>query len=177
MGTAPWEQFGFCPRCGVSRVSPAAGPAPFRCAACGFLYFFNPAVAVAALVVRPDGDALFIRRAKDPARGKLALVGGFVDPGENAERALVREVREEVGLEIVDLRFLSSSPNDYHYQGTTYPVVDLVFAATTLDHDRAEALDGVDSLTWLDPTTVPLEELAFASMREGVARYRLTVTS
>jgi ADP-ribose pyrophosphatase YjhB (NUDIX family) len=172
---APWEQFGFCPRCGVRRSDRAEGPMPFRCAACGFQYFFNPAVAVAALVVRSDGHALFIRRAKDPARGKLALVGGFVDPGENAEGALVREVREEVGLEIADLQFLSSSPNDYHYEGTTYPVVDLVFAAVARGHDRARALDGVDTVAWLDPATVPLEDLAFASMREGVAQYRARV--
>jgi ADP-ribose pyrophosphatase YjhB (NUDIX family) len=172
MRDAPWAQFRYCPRCGAPRAATTPTPEPFRCAACDFLYFFNPAVAVAALVLRPDGHGLFIRRAKDPARGKLALVGGFVDPGESAEGALRREVKEEVGLDLFDLRFLSSTPNDYHYHGTTYPVVDLIFLGRTADHGRAAALDGVASFEWLDPLALNLDELAFASMREGVARFR-----
>lgn len=172
MSDSPWALFRFCPRCGQRRGEATARPDPFRCDACGFLFFFNPAVAVAALVVRGDGRALFIRRAKDPARGRLALVGGFVDPGENAEGALRREVREEVGLELTDLTFLSSSPNEYHYRGTTYPVVDLIFLATTNHDTRTAALDGVASFEWLDPVAVDPDDLAFPSMGDGLRRYR-----
>lgn len=173
MSDTPWALFKYCPRCGTSRASTRVDPEPFSCASCGFLFFFNPAVAVAAIIVRPDGLALFIRRARDPARGRLALVGGFVDPGENAEGALAREVREEVGLELDALAFVSSSPNDYHYRGTTYPVVDLIFAGQTRQTE-ARALDGVAGLEWLDPFDVAIDDLAFRSMRDGMARYRET---
>jgi ADP-ribose pyrophosphatase YjhB (NUDIX family) len=172
MSDTPWALFRFCPHCGTPRGAIATTPDPFQCDACGFLFFFNPAVAVAALIVRRDGLALFIRRARDPARGRLALVGGFVDPGENAEHALRREIREEVGLELDELTFLSSSPNDYHYRGTTYPVVDLIFLGTTADDVRTAALDGVASFEWLDPMAVDPEGLAFPSMRDGLRRYR-----
>jgi ADP-ribose pyrophosphatase YjhB (NUDIX family) len=171
MSDSPWALFRYCPRCGTPRAATTSAPDPFKCGSCAFLFFFNPAVAVAALVVRPDGRGLFIRRAKDPAKGRLALVGGFVDPGESAEGALAREVREEVGVELDHLSFLSSSPNDYHYRGTTYAVVDLIFAGTTRQTD-ARALDGVERVEWLDPFEVPLDDLAFRSMRDGVARYR-----
>jgi NAD+ diphosphatase len=172
MGAAPWKIFRFCPRCGAERATTPQSAAPFRCQACEFLYFFSPTVAVAALILRDDGKALFIRRAKDPAKGRLALVGGFVDVGENAEHALRREVREEVQLELDELRYLSSHPNDYSYQDTTYPVVDLFFVARTPDHDRVAALDGVASFEWLDPHAIDLEDLAFLSMRDAVTRYR-----
>jgi ADP-ribose pyrophosphatase YjhB (NUDIX family) len=171
MSDTPWALFRYCPRCSARRATTTDGPEPFSCASCGFLFFFNPAVAVAAIILRPDGLALFIRRAKEPARGRLALVGGFVDPGENAEGALKREVREEVGLELDALTFVSSSPNEYHYRGTTYPVVDLIFAGTTRQ-TQAHALDGVAALEWLDPFDVRVDDLAFVSMRDGVARYR-----
>ena len=172
MSAAPWQIFRFCPRCGAARAAGAESPEPFRCDACGFLYFFNPAVAVAALILRDDGKGLFIRRAKDPAKGRLALVGGFVDVGESAEHALRREVREEVRLELQDVRFLSSTPNEYHYQGTTYPVVDFVFLARTEDPSGVAALDGVASFEWLDPYAIDVEALAFPSMRDAVTRFR-----
>lgn len=173
MGAAPWHVFRFCPRCGVARAPASQGARPLRCEACDFLFFFNPAVAVAALIVRDDGKALFIRRATEPAKGRLALVGGFVDVGESAEQALRREVREEVQLELDQVQWLSSHPNDYAYHGTIYPVVDLVFLARTADHERAAALDGVASFEWVDPQVVDLDDLAFPSMRDAVTRIRL----
>jgi ADP-ribose pyrophosphatase YjhB (NUDIX family) len=164
--------FRFCPRCGGrTDVEPPANDR-FHCDACGLLYFFNPAVSVAALILRDDGRGLFIRRAKDPGRGKLALVGGFVDFGETAEAALRREVREETNLELGPLAYLSSHPNDYHYEDVTYPVLDLVFVGRAVDASRAVALDDVTSVTWEDPRTIVLEEVAFESMRDALRRYR-----
>ncbi len=71
-----------------------------------------PALAVDAIVVR-DGKILLIRRANEPFRGRWALVGGFVECGETAENAVVREVKEEVGLEVKvkELLGVYSSPD------------------------------------------------------------------
>jgi ADP-ribose pyrophosphatase YjhB (NUDIX family) len=134
--------------------------------------YFNPAAAVAALIVRDDGRALFIRRAKEPARGRLGMPGGFVDEGEGAEEALRREVREETGLVLHGLEYLGSHPNRYPYEGVTYHTVDLFFVGSTDEPERAAALDQVDDILWLDPFEVPLEELAFESMRAALAVYR-----
>src|SRR4029077_12061020 len=117
---APSEQFEFCPRCAEPRPA-TAHHIPSRCARCGFLYYFNPAIASAAFIRGEDGRVLFIRRAKDPGRGMLSIPGGFVDIGETAEEGLRRELREEVNLEVTALEFLCTQPNVYHYQGVTYP--------------------------------------------------------
>src|SRR4051812_42896330 len=128
----PSLQFKFCPRCGEPGPKIDAGKT-CRCEACGFSYYFNPAIAAAAFVIGPDGRALFIRRAKNPAKGKLALPGGFIDFGETAEAALRREIVEEVNLELATLEYLSSHPNEYFYKEVTYTVLDLFFVAQVND--------------------------------------------
>ncbi len=109
-----------------------------------------------------------VRRAKEPARGKLAVPGGFIDIGETAEDALRRETREEVDLEIGDLTYLASRTNAYHYQEITYPVLDLFFVATAINPAKARPLDGVDSLEWHTASTIDPETIAFPSIRSAL---------
>lgn len=163
----PSAHFRHCPRCGQRR-SDAPGGSQFVCAACGFTFYFNAAIATAVFIVRDDGHVLFIRRAKDPAKGMLSPPGGFVDIGERAEDAIRRETREEVGLEIPEVRFLCSQPNSYDYGEVTYPVLDFFFVARAVAPASAQALDDVKSFHWLDPRAVAPDEIAFPSVRAAL---------
>jgi ADP-ribose pyrophosphatase YjhB (NUDIX family) len=167
----PSEHFLYCPQCGRSR-SGHPPTNPFQCEACGFVFYFNPAIAVAALVLNDDGRALFIRRAKEPAQGKLALPGGFVDFEETAEDALRREVMEEVGIQLARVVFLCSHPNHYWYKGIQYLVLDLFFVAWVRAGCQAQPLDAVASLSWLDPMRVEAQELAFPSMQHALSLFQ-----
>jgi ADP-ribose pyrophosphatase YjhB (NUDIX family) len=143
-----------------------------RCPACAFVLFFNPAVSVGAFIFRPDGAMLWLRRARDPRRGKLGLPGGFIDFHETAEAALERETREEVGLRVQEARFFLSLPNQYPYDGVTYPVLDLFFTARAVAPETAAPLDEVSEIIWLPPEAVTLEDVAFDSVREALVRLR-----
>lgn len=167
--TAPIEFFRCCPKCGqpVRRIESNG----IRCQACGFLYHFNPAVAVGAFVMNREGRLLWIRRAKEPGKGKLGLPGGFVDVGETAEEALRREVREEVNLELGSLEFLCTCANQYDYGGVTYPVLDIFYAGCTRSAESAAALDDVESFCWLKPEEVRLDEVAFPSVKIALERW------
>ncbi len=173
----PAEAFKFCPRCAAPRTAENVGQSPLRCAACGFTFFFNPTVAAAAFVFDTHGRALFIRRAHEPAAGKLGIPGGFIDFDESAEEGLRREIREEVGLEVENVRFLMSCPNQYLYRDVTYPVVDLVFTADAVNPDAAQSLDGVAGIEWRLPRDVDPDELAFPSMRVSLAAIRAAANS
>jgi mutator protein MutT len=127
--------------------------------------FFNPAVSGAAFLRNTFGELLFLRRAHEPARGKLGLPGGFIDYGETAEQGLRREIREEIGVESITLQFLCSQVNRYEYYGITYPVVDLFFTGRLPSQASPQCLDGVDGLHWLMPEAVELDSLAFPSLR------------
>ena len=165
----PAALFCHCPQCGA--LPPTAGRAPFHCAACGFLFYFNPAIAVGAVLLAPDDTLLLIRRAKDPHRGKLSVPGGFVDAGEVAEVALRREIREEVGLEVERLDYFCSLPNVYHYRGVTYQVLDFFFVGR-VNTKSAQADPGeVTEICWLPRSQIVLEEIAFDSVREMLRRF------
>lgn len=166
----PLKHFEFCPRC-ARRGQRDLARGAFRCDACGFVYFFNPATAAAAFILNAVGEVLFIRRAKEPAKGKLALPGGFVDAGETAEEAVRREIREEVGLEMDSIAYLDSQPNEYPYKEVAYPVLDLFFVGRAKAAETAAALDGVESYCWLRPETVAAEDIAFSSIRNALAAY------
>ena len=98
----------FCGRCGVS-TEPVPGERAMRCADCGLLAFPRLAPAVITLITRPDGHALLARNASFPLP-MFSCLAGFVEPGETLEQAVVREVQEEVGVTIGDVRYRSSQP-------------------------------------------------------------------
>ena len=60
----------------------------------------RPGVAVDAIVLRDDGSFVLIKRRRPPFQGFFALPGGAVEYGETVEGAVVREVREETGLDV-----------------------------------------------------------------------------
>jgi NAD+ diphosphatase len=98
----------FCGRCG-SPTGPMADQRARHCPQCGLDAYPRIAPAVIVLVERDDGRALLARNASfsEPFYSCLA---GFVEPGETLEEAVHREVREEVGIEVCDLRYFASQP-------------------------------------------------------------------
>jgi mutator protein MutT len=165
----PADLFRHCPQCGQPAARP--GAAPFHCAGCGFLFYFNPAIAAGAVLLAPDDTMLLIRRAKDPHQGRLTVPGGFVDAGEVAEDALRREVREEVGLSVARLDYFCSLPNTYHYRGVTYQVLDFFFVGRVAEKAVQTDPGEVSEVCWLPRGEIRLDEIAFDSVREMLGRF------
>jgi NAD+ diphosphatase len=158
--------FRHCPRCGTP-CAPAKPGNAFHCLVCDFLLYFNPAIAVATIVLNARNQVLLIRRAKDPGKGRLAFPGGFVDAGEKAEDAARREVQEELKLTVPAVTYICSQPNQYAYKGIPYTVLDLFYTGrvqeTVATLDRSE----VESIVWAEPAAVRIEDLAFVSHAEA----------
>lgn len=88
-----------CSYCGSAYPPGAAWPR--RCPGCGRTGYLNPApVAVALQPVRHGRSTglVVVRRSIGPARGTLALPGGFMDVGETWQQAVTREMQEETGI-------------------------------------------------------------------------------
>jgi mutator protein MutT len=138
------------------------------CPDCGFHYFVNSAAAVAALIFNGQGRLLVTRRAVVPDIGKIDLPGGFIDPGETAEEALKRELKEELGISAARLTYLTSGSNEYFYAGMTVFTTDLVFRAEIGSTDGLKASDDISSFEWVDPDDVDPEEIPAPSIRRFI---------
>lgn len=140
------------------------------CPACGFVHFLDPKVAVIALVTHGD-QALVVRRAMDPAKGKWALPGGFMDAGEMPEAALQRELREEINLEVCVVRLLDIFPmvsSNPRSQG-----IVLAYHAVPADDQQTTLLcaDDVCEAGWFRADAIPAD-LAFDSTHTLLDRWR-----
>jgi NAD+ diphosphatase len=164
---SPLSVFRFCPRCGSPDFG-AASEKSLECSGCGFVYYFNMASAVAALIRNEEGEILFTLRRHAPAAGMLDLPGGFVDPGETAEQALIREIREELNLEVTAITYRGSFTNRYLYGGLEYQTLDLVFDCRVLTLETLQAADDVAGWVFRNPSEVKAEEIGLESIRRIV---------
>jgi NAD+ diphosphatase len=97
----------YCGRCGTPTQIKGSERAR-QCPACGQVHYPRLAPAVMALVRR--GDELLLARSPHFPPGMHSALAGFVEPGESLEQCLHREVKEEVGVEVTNLRYFSSQP-------------------------------------------------------------------
>ncbi len=119
-------------------------------------------VAVGAIAVR-DGEILLVRRGRAPGAGEWSVPGGRVCYGEELHEAVVREVAEETGLEVVVDRFagwverIGAEPEPYHF-------VILDFYVSALDAaQEPNAGDDAAEVAWL-----PLDALDGVALVEGL---------
>jgi ADP-ribose pyrophosphatase YjhB (NUDIX family) len=171
----PLQKFTFCPVCG-SKHFVVNNFKSKRCQDCGFTYYANPCSATAAFIINDNDEMLVVRRAKEPAKGTLDLPGGFVDMYETVEEGMRREIKEETGLDVQDIRYLFSSPNVYEYSGMGVHTLDMDFLVHV--HGNPEALkasilaaDDAAEALWIPVSKINPDEFGLTSIRNAVIRF------
>lgn len=120
------NDFNMCPMCGSKKIKCCENK-KWICSDCGFDLYCNVASAVGIIIYDDDNNVLFEIRNKNPQKGKLAIPGGFIDFDESAEEAVIRECREEIGVEVEDVQFICTNPNTYPYKNIEYKTCDIFF--------------------------------------------------
>jgi NAD+ diphosphatase len=95
----------FCGRCGSAMQDHAADRAKI-CGDCGLINYPRLAPSIIVLVTR--GDEMLLARNANWPNGMFSTLAGFVEPGESIEQTVHREVAEEVGVQVTNLRYLGS---------------------------------------------------------------------
>jgi len=115
----------------------------FHCPACGFSAY--PRISPAMMVLIKRGDEILLARHSAYATARYTALAGFVEAGENLEEAIHREVLEEVGLRVEDLRYFGSQ---------SWPFPHSLMVAYTAEYAAGELRIQEDELTdarWFGP--------------------------
>lgn len=143
-----WDRtHGYCGRCGTPTALRASERAR-ECPACGLVVYPRIAPAIMALVRRAPDQILLARSPRFPP-GMHSALAGFVEPGETLEQCLQREVLEEVGLEVENVRYFASQP---------WPFPHSLMIAFTADWKsgeiRVDPLE-IESAQWFNVRSLP----------------------
>jgi NAD+ diphosphatase len=136
----------YCGRCGTP-TRHRANERARECPSCGQVHYPRIAPAIMALIRR--GDELLLARSPHFPPGMYSALAGFVEPGETLEQTLVREVREEVGIEVANLRYFASQPWPFPHSLMIAFNADYVSGEITPEPGEIEAAD------WFTATRLP----------------------
>jgi len=137
----------FCGRCGTPTLK-KAGELSMQCPNCGLLAY--PRISPAVMVLVRHGDKLLLARSPRFKPGVFSALAGFVEPGETLEECAVREVREEVGIEIANLRYFHSQP--WPFPNSLMVAFFADYAGGTITPDPTE----IEAACWFSPDALPL---------------------
>lgn len=160
------SDYRFCPRCGSgfeSRVVKDGDPERLVCGSCGFVFYLGPNLVAGALF-EMDGGIVLIQRAIEPGYGKWTFPGGFVERGEVAEEAAMRETLEETGL-VVETDGIVGL---YTYEGQIPAIA--VFSALVTGGEPAP-LDETLDVRPFPRDALPWDEMAFPSTEHALKDY------
>jgi NAD+ diphosphatase len=147
MGLLNWRAVNrFCPACGTT-LSDDENFTARKCPLCGKQYF--PRIEPCIIVLITKGKEMLLARHKMRNQDIYTCIAGFIEIGESAEQAVVREIREEVGLEIKDLRYVGS-------QGWPFP--DQLMLAYRAEYKSGEVRVQESELyeaKWFSPDALP----------------------
>ncbi|MBV9578619.1 MAG: NUDIX hydrolase [Chloroflexi bacterium] len=156
---------GFCLQCGTPLVARHQEDRERpTCPACGFVYYLDPKVA-AAVVLGNEQGVLLGKRCVDPGAGLWSFPAGYVNRGEVLEEAAVREVAEEIGLEVR----LTGIVGVYSERGS--PVVLVVYSGEVVAGEPTPDGHEVSEVRRFPIEDLP-DELAFPHDRRVLADWK-----
>ena len=147
----------FCGVCGAATV-PSQHHQAMSCPECGHLAF--PKISPAVIVQVTRGDEILLGRSRRHPQGSYSVLAGFVDPGESLEGAVRREVEEESGVHVKDIRYFGSQP---------WPFPDSLMVGFTATCDGDGTLvnrdDELEDVAWFPADALPPVPPAYSIAR------------
>ncbi|CAN5561981.1 NAD(+) diphosphatase [soil metagenome] len=135
----------FCGRCGAGTI-PGPTELSKECSACGMHFYTR--LSPAAIMLITSGEQLLLARSPHFPPGMYSALAGFVEPGASLEQTIAREVREEVGVEVRNLRYFGSQP---------WPFPDSLMIGFTAEYAGGEprSSEEIEDAGWFSAERMP----------------------
>lgn len=136
----------YCGRCGTSTET-KAGMFERLCTKCGLTFY--PRISPSIIVLISRGNDILMARSPQFAPGVFGLIAGFVEAGERAEDAVHREVKEEVGISIKNLRYFGSQ---------SWPFPDSLMLGFTAEYHEGQLVidkEEIETAGWYHYDNLP----------------------
>ena len=137
----------YCGRCGTPTAM-KPGEFSMLCPACGLVAY--PRISPAVMVLISRGDELLLARSPRFKPGVFSALAGFVEAGETLEQCAKREVLEEVGIEITNLRYFKSQP--WPFPDSLMMAFFADYAGGTINPDPSE----IEAANWFSRSALPM---------------------
>ncbi len=165
---SPAAVYKFCPKC--AGVLKKRTDNLLICQKCGFKFYQNAVPCNAVVIENDKGEILLVKRKFDPQKNKWDWPGGFLNGGENFEHSVIREIKEELGVEIMINRLVGVYTDSYEYQHIDFPILCVaVFAKIT--RGEIKVSDDVSEYQYFPPTEILNMDLAFKTIKVGISDY------
>ena len=136
----------YCSSCG-SRLHLSVSETALECPQCRRIFY--PVIAPCIIVLISKGEQILLARHVQHTSDIYTCIAGFIEAGESAEEAVVREIREEVGLTVKDIRYCGS-------QGWPYPnQLMLAFRAEYVAGDITVQKEELSEAAWFTRDALP----------------------
>ena len=136
----------YCGRCGAGLIR-TKGMNAKECLDCGFLNF--PRISPAVIVLVERENRVLLARLKRFTEELYSVIAGFVEPGETLEETVQREIEEEVGIRVKNIRYFGSQP---------WPFPDSLMIGFTAEYESGEIRIDETEITdarWFEPDSLP----------------------
>jgi 8-oxo-dGTP diphosphatase len=145
--------FNFCPNCGARLPSNDDTFAPQKCAQCGRTQYYNSKPCAGALIVK-ENRVLLVLRAVEPFKGCWDIPGGFLEAGEHPLDGMLREVKEETGLDVRAIQLLGVYMDHSDLDGDGIFTLNHYFVVEPIG-GALRAADDVNAYRWFPLDALP----------------------
>ena len=164
---SPQESYKHCIRCGGPLVSQQDF---LQCSNCNFKQYLNPIPCNSVIVENNKGEIILVRRKFDPQKGYWDLPGGFIDINESLEQSAIREVSEELHVQIEVTNIISVYADTYLFQEIKRPTLNCIVSAKIIS-GTLESADDIDGYQYFSKDTILSQKIAFPSVKKGIEDY------
>lgn len=165
------KKFKFCPNC----KNPLNYPEKrlINCQKCGFHLYFNPVPTCALILENENQEILLVKRKFAPKKGFWDLPGGFIDFKETAEQAIIREVKEELSINIKKIKYFGNYIGFYPYKGINYQPLCFFFYSKIKNNkiEKIKTNDDAEKFRFFSKNEIPWNRLSFIDIKNALKDY------